>query len=61
MDETPERALSRALGEARARGEALKERLLSDPEMLNVADMVQARHVRGRTRSQTEKSRNPGS
>jgi hypothetical protein len=39
--ETPERVLERALRDARARGDAVKQDLLADPEMLNTADMAE--------------------
>jgi hypothetical protein len=37
---TPQATLQRALQDARARGTALKERLLADPEMLSTAEMA---------------------
>jgi hypothetical protein len=37
---SPEAALQRALQDARARGAALKEKLLTDPEMLSTAEMA---------------------
>lgn len=40
-DETPEQTLERALRDARARGDAVKQDLLADPEMLNTADMAE--------------------
>ena len=38
---TPEAALTEALAAARARGAAVKEDLLADPEMLNTAGMAE--------------------
>jgi len=40
-DEAPEHALDRALKDARARGQAVKDQLLGDPKMLSTADMAQ--------------------
>lgn len=40
-DEAPDQALERALSEARARGDAVKQELLTDPEMLSTTDMAE--------------------
>jgi hypothetical protein len=40
-DETPEQALERALSDARARGDAVKQELLTDPGMLNTDGMAE--------------------
>jgi hypothetical protein len=41
VDGAPGQALDRALKDARARGESLKDQLLGDPEMLSTADMAE--------------------
>lgn len=40
-EETPERELDRALRDAKARGDALKQEMLADPEMLSTAEMAE--------------------
>jgi hypothetical protein len=40
-DEAPEQALERALRDAKARGDAVKQDLLADPEMVNTASMAE--------------------